>query len=70
MNASSEEYLSHVETSEEVTFQRQIYLLKSDSHLPKKCVICFIESTLKMMRNTFYFIFKALFLLKIFKFLS
>ena len=34
MNAYFEEYLSHVETSEEVTFQRQIYLLKSDSHLP------------------------------------
>ena len=45
--------------------------LKSDSHLPKKkCIICFIESPLKMMKNAFYFISKALFILKIFKFLS
>ena len=45
--------------------------LKSDSHLPKKfCVICLIESYLKVMKNAFYFILKALFALKIFKFLS
>ena len=36
----------------------------------KNCVICFIESPLKMMKNAFYFILKALFVLKIFKFLS
>ena len=34
----------------------------------KNCVICFIESPLKMMKNAFYFISKALFVLKIFKF--
>ena len=34
------------------------------------CVICFIESPLKMMKSAFYFILKALFILKIFKFLS
>ena len=44
-------------------------LFKSDSHLPKK-IICFIESLLKMMKYAFYFILKALFFLKIFKFLS
>ena len=33
------------------------------------CVICLIESPLKMMKNAFYFILKALFILKIFKFL-
>ena len=33
------------------------------------CVICLIESLLKMMKNVF-FILKALFVLKIFKFLS
>ena len=33
-------------------------------------VICFIESPLKMIKNAFYFILKALFVLKIFKFLS
>ena len=43
--------------------------LKSDSHLPKKFLfICFNESPLKMMKNVFYFILKALFVLKIFKF--
>ena len=31
------------------------------------CVICFIESPLEMMENDFYFILKALFVLKIFK---
>ena len=36
----------------------------------KICVICLIESPLKMMKNAFYFILKALFILKIFKFLS
>ena len=38
--------------------------------LQKKSVICLIESPLKMIKNVFYFILKALFLLKIFKFLS
>ena len=36
----------------------------------KKFVICLIESLSKMMKNAFYFISKALFVLKIFKFLS
>ena len=36
----------------------------------KKGVVCFIESHLKVMKNAFYFILKALFFLKIFKFLS
>ena len=45
--------------------------LKLDSHHPKKiCIICLIESPLKMMKNGFYFILKALFLFKIFKFLT
>ena len=36
--------------------------LKSDSNLPKRdCIICFIESFLKIMKNGFYFILKALF---------
>ena len=34
------------------------------------CVICLIESPLKVMKNPFYFTLKALFVLKIFKFLS
>ena len=45
--------------------------LKSDSHLPKKIsVICLIESPLRMMKNVFCFILKALFVQKLFKFLS
>ena len=40
--------------------------LKSDCHLPKKL---FYGSPSKMMKNAFYFILKAPFVLKIFKFL-
>ena len=36
----------------------------------KNCVICFVESPLKLMKNAFYFILKTHFVLKIFKFLS
>ena len=36
----------------------------------KSCAICFIESPLKIMKNAFYFILIALFVLKIFKLLS
>ena len=50
--------------------EQDFFLLKSNSHLPKKCVICCIEGPLKMMKNAFYFILKAPFVLKIFKFLS
>ena len=35
----------------------------------KNCVICSIESPLKIMKNAFYFILKAFFLHKIFNFL-
>ena len=44
--------------------------VKSDSHFPKKCFICFNERPLTMMKNVFYFILKALFILKVFKSLS
>ena len=40
------------------------------SRSKKNCVIYMIESPSKMAKNTFYFILKALFVLKIFKFLS
>ena len=36
----------------------------------KNCIICFIERLLEIMNNAFYFILKALFILKIFNFLS
>ena len=42
---------------------------RSDSHHPKKKLFySFTESPLKMMKNAFYFILKALFLLRIFNF--
>ena len=43
--------------------------LKLDSHVLKKCFLCFSEIPLKMMKNAFYFILKAPFTFKIFKFL-
>ena len=53
------------------TFSKLVYApLKSDPHLPKAFIICFIKSPLKMMKTAFYFILKALFLLKILNFLS
>ena len=36
----------------------------------KSCVIYFIESTFTIIKNALYFILEALFVLKIFKFLS
>ena len=43
----------------------------SDSQLPKNiCAICFNDGSSKMMKNAFYFILKAIFVLKIFRFLS
>ena len=48
-----------------------ISIFKSNSHLPKKIsFILFNESLLKIMKNTFYFTLQALFVLRIFKFLS
>ena len=45
--------------------------LKPDPHLPKNYFsICFNESPSKMMKNVLYFILKAIFVLKIFKFWS
>ena len=50
------------------------FLKKLLSHIPKTFVlfvsICFNGSSLKMMKITFYFVLKAGFVLKIFKFLS
>ena len=46
-----------------------LYHLKSGSHLPK-IFISFNNSPSKMMKNSFYFILKALFVRKIFKVLS
>ena len=51
-------------------FHTVLYNLKSDSHLAKKnFFVCVNDSSSKMMKNVFYFILKAIFVLKIFKFL-
>ena len=51
--------------------KRENYKVKVGLSPSKKvCVICLIESSLTIMKNAFYFILKALFVLKIFKFLS
>ena len=47
----------------------EILYSKSDSHFPKRIVICLIKSPLEMMENA-YFILKALFVLKIFVFVT
>ena len=45
------------------------FTLETDSHLPKKIFfISFNDSPSRMMKNSFYFILKVLFVLKIFKF--
>ena len=41
-------------------YQYEIYL-KSGSHFPKNCFICFNESPLKMMKNAFLFHVKSSF---------
>ena len=44
--------------------------LKSESHLPKKIALFATMKALeKMMKNAYYFILKALFVVKTFKFL-
>ena len=54
-----------------VVAEKFIRTLNSDSHLPKKFLfICFNKTPLKIMKNAFYFISKALSVFKIFKFLS
>ena len=44
--------------------------IKVDSHLPKKITFCINWNPFKKDKNAFYFILKAFFVLKIFKFLS
>ena len=51
-------------------YQRKGSFIKVGLSLSKKiCVICLIESPVKMLKNA-YFILKAFFVLKVFKFLS
>ena len=64
--------VSFQELFQEIVSESYLFMtLKSDSHLPKIFfIICFNDSPSKMMKSAFYFILKALFVLKIFKFLS
>ena len=48
----------------------KIVSLKSDSHLPNKMCFLLHWKPFKYEKNAFYFILKALFFLKVFKFLS
>ena len=64
-------YISYILYIQEFINIHFVEVLKSDSHLPNKIIfICFNESPLKMIKNAFYLIIKALFVLKIFKCLS
>lgn len=45
-------------------------LLKLESHLPKKCFYWFHKSPIRMTKNAFYLMLKALFVLEVFTFLS
>ena len=47
-----------------------VVLIVGTLTLQKVSFLCCNENLLKMMKNAFYFISKALFVLKIFKFLS
>ena len=60
--------LKNITSIEMFVFFAYLEYLKSDSHLPKKNIL--FASVIKMMKNYFYLILKALLLLKIFKFLS
>ena len=50
--------------------QKPLYFKVELSPSKKNYVICLTESLLKMMEKAFYFILKAVFILKIFKFSS
>ena len=75
-NTASRDKIEHgykipfLTTPNSPSFHKNLSALKSDTHLSKKSFIGFNESPLKMMKNAFYFILKAFFVLKIFKFLS
>ena len=72
MHWRSTEVICFVNEVEFWCFEKLIYLTIKVGLSPSKkiCVIFLIESPLKMMKNAFYFILKALFVFKLFKFLS
>ena len=62
--------VTHLSVALSLKVYLKVGLSLSKKKLLKKCVICLIESPLKMVKNAFYFILKALFVLKIIKSLS
>ena len=64
--------MTYISSHPEVFYKKCFYAtLKSDPDLPKKFVLLsLIENPLKMMKNAFYFNLKAIFVLKMFEFLS
>ena len=64
----AEEYLKPSRASMMGLFVKKVKVGLSPSK--KSCFICFYESPLKMLKNAFNFIVKALLVLKILKFLS
>ena len=60
---------SHFPTWSKELGQKFKYLKVGFTPSEKVCVICFIKGPLKMMKNAFNFILKALFVLKMFNFL-
>ena len=66
---SNRRKLFSIPVAEYASFSRQARTLTVGLSPSKKiCFICFNENLLKLMKNVFYFILKALFVLKIFKF--
>ena len=63
-------FLKYVKHSLAILANFDLFFQVGLSPSKKNCVICFIENPLKIMKNAFCFILKALFVLKIFKFLS
>ena len=61
-------YQKNITSSQNFILADTYTRLKSGSHLPD-FFICLNESPFKMMKNAFYFIVIALFVLKILKFL-
>ena len=62
--------LQKINKKNKMHFGGRLTSLRSDSYLPKNLFICFNDSPSKIMKNGFYFILKALFFFKIFKFSS
>ena len=72
LNAKNHGYAKNVDNTKNIhSLHKMKFSIKVElSPFKKSCVICLIERPLKMMENAFYFFLKALFVHKIFNFLS